>query len=92
MLTGNNGLGWAKAVEDVAAKTGVPIAIEIIGPGQATEDPFGEFAAVRETGESGALLVRPDLYIAARHMGSPASPEQAHEWLSCALRSVLRAG
>ena len=66
LLTGNNGLCWRQAVEDVAAKTGVSIAIEIIGPGQATEDPFGEFAAVRETTESGALLVRPDHIVAWR--------------------------
>ncbi|GAA3083532.1 FAD-dependent monooxygenase [Pseudonocardia yunnanensis] len=66
LLTGNNGLCWRQVVEDVAAKTGVSIAIEIIGPGQATEDPFGEFAAVRETTESGALLVRPDHIVAWR--------------------------
>jgi 2,4-dichlorophenol 6-monooxygenase len=66
LLTGSSGHGWCQAVQAVAAKTGVPIAIEIIGPGQAAEDPFGEFAAVRETDESGALLVRPDHIVAWR--------------------------
>lgn len=87
LLTGNNGLGWAKAVEDVAAKTGVPIAIEIIGPGQATEDPFGEFAAVRETGESGALLVRPDHIVAWRRH---AYDDGAAEALLDAMTQLLR--
>jgi 2,4-dichlorophenol 6-monooxygenase len=66
LLTGNNGQGWRKAAEDVAAKTGIPIRIEIIGPGQTNEDPFGEFAGLRENTESGALLVRPDHIVAWR--------------------------
>ncbi|HEY1824167.1 MAG TPA: FAD-dependent monooxygenase [Trebonia sp.] len=77
LLTGNTGLGWRQAAEQVAAKTGVAIEVEIIGPGQANEDPFGEFAAVRETGESGALLVRPDHIVAWRQHAYDASGPEA---------------
>jgi 2,4-dichlorophenol 6-monooxygenase len=87
LITGNNGLGWRKAVEDVAAKTGVPIGIEIIGPGQSAEDPFGEFATVREVEESGALLVRPDHIVAWRRQ---AYDEKAPEALLDAMTQLLR--
>jgi 2,4-dichlorophenol 6-monooxygenase len=66
LLTGNSGGPWRQAAEKVFAELGVPVTIEQIGPGQPTEDPFGDFAAVRETSESGALLVRPDRIIGWR--------------------------
>jgi 2,4-dichlorophenol 6-monooxygenase len=87
LLTGSSGHAWCQAVKAVAAKTGVPIAIEIIGPGQTTEDPFGEFAAVRETDESGALLVRPDHIVAWRRH---AYDDGASEALLEAMTQLLR--
>jgi 2,4-dichlorophenol 6-monooxygenase len=76
----------------LAESTGVHIIPVSIGPGERYEDPYGTWAGLREIDDGGALLVRPDLYIAARHLGGPESPEQAHEWLAGALRSVLRTG
>jgi 2,4-dichlorophenol 6-monooxygenase len=35
------------------------------------------------------LLVRPDLYVAARHTSAPDSPESAAHWFRQALTSVL---
>lgn len=66
LLTGNSGRRWRAAAEQVGAELGVPLTVEQIGAGQGTEDPFGEFAAVRETAESGALLVRPDRIVGWR--------------------------
>jgi 2,4-dichlorophenol 6-monooxygenase len=66
LLTGNTGHPWREIAEKVSAELGVPVTVEQIGPGQPVEDPFGEFADVRETAESGALLVRPDRVIGWR--------------------------
>ncbi len=66
ILTGNSGCGWVEAAAKVGAELGIPLTVEQIGPGKHAEDPFGEFAAVRETAESGALLVRPDRIIGWR--------------------------
>src|SRR6185437_2053925 len=66
LLTGNAGHPWRPIAEKVSAELGVAVTVEQIGPGQPTEDPFGEFANVRETAESGALLVRPDRIIGWR--------------------------
>ncbi len=66
LLTGNSGTGWVEAAQKVEAELGVPLTVVPIGPGQLVEDPFGEFAAARETAESGALLVRPDRVVGWR--------------------------
>ena len=92
LVTGIGGRPWLDAALALAKTTGVPITPVSIGPGERYEDPYGTWAGLREIDDGGALLVRPDLYIAARHLGSPESPEQAHEWLAGVLRSVLRTG
>ena len=92
LVTGIGGRPWLDAALALAETTGVPITPVSIGPGERYEDPYGTWAGLREIDDGGALLVRPDLYIAARHLGSPESPEQAHEWLAGVLRSVLRTG
>jgi 2,4-dichlorophenol 6-monooxygenase len=66
LLTGNTGHPWRQTAEKVSAELGVMVTVELIGPGQPAEDPFGEFADIRETAESGALLVRPDRVIGWR--------------------------
>ena len=55
--------------------------------GQPYEDPYGTWASLRDDG--GVLLVRPDLYIAARQLTGPSSPGEAHQWLAGVLSSVL---
>jgi 2,4-dichlorophenol 6-monooxygenase len=67
----------------------VPITPVAIGPGEAHEDPYGTWAQLREIEDGGVLLVRPDLYVAARHLTAPRSPEQAAQWLATTLRQVL---
>ncbi len=92
LVTGIGGRPWLDAAAALAETTGVTITPISIGPGERYEDPYGTWAGLREIEDGGALLVRPDLYIAARHLGSPESPERANEWLAGALRSVLRTG
>jgi 2,4-dichlorophenol 6-monooxygenase len=89
VFTGIGGRAWLDAAATLANQTGVSIAQVSIGPGEQCEDPYGTWAGLCEIKDGGALLVRPDLFVAARHIGAPLSAQQAHEWLTDALRSVL---
>lgn len=66
LLTGIGGEAWQEAASLASAKLGVKINVHIIGPGQHYEDPYGDFANIRGTKDSGALLVRPDFHVAFR--------------------------
>jgi 2,4-dichlorophenol 6-monooxygenase len=66
LFTGVNGAAWAQAAADAAERTGVPVEVFVIGPGQAYEDLFGDWAMAREVSESGCVLVRPDMHVAWR--------------------------
>lgn len=84
LFTGPTGVAWAEAAADAQGRTGVPIAVFVIGPGQAQEDVFGDWALLREVEESGCVLVRPDMHVAWRAKDASA-PEQLGE----ALRAIL---
>ena len=86
LLTGTGGEGWAAATAAVKASLGVEVTVRVIGPGQPYEDHYGEFAAIRGTSDSGALLVRPDFHIAWRqHAITP----KATDDLLAALSQIL---
>lgn len=82
LLTGIGGEGWLRAAE----AQDLDIATVVIGPGQEYEDPYGDWARLSEVSDSGALLVRPDGYVAFRH---PAAAGNAAELLGAALRQIL---
>ena len=65
LLTGIGGGGWRAAAADLAT-AGFPIRCVTIGPGQDYEDPFGEWARASEIEDAGAILVRPDQFVAWR--------------------------
>ncbi|MDL4773059.1 MULTISPECIES: FAD-dependent oxidoreductase [Thermomonosporaceae] len=78
LLTGPSGRGWTAAARDLP----VPVTVKRFGTGPAPAD-----AAVRHgIGPDGALLVRPDGFVAWRHPG-PASAPAAE--LRAALHAVL---
>ncbi|MGW5617400.1 FAD-dependent oxidoreductase [Streptomyces sp. NPDC003877] len=83
LLTGIGGQAWVRA----AREQDVEIATVVIGPGQEYEDPYGDWARLREIPDAGALLVRPDGFVAFRHPG--AAPEAAGDLLADALRRIL---
>ena len=87
--TGIGGQAWLDAAAAFTADTGLPVTPVSVGPGQPFEDPYGTWAELREISDGGVLLVRPDLYIAARHASAPDSPESAARWLRDTLTSVL---
>jgi 2,4-dichlorophenol 6-monooxygenase len=82
LLTGIGGQEWVRAAEAQE----VDIATVVIGPGQQYEDPYGDWARLREMPDAGALLVRPDGFVAFRH--ACAGPD-AGELLADALRRIL---
>ena len=90
VVTGIGGQPWLDAAAGLAAALEMTITPILIGPGQPVEDPYGTWALLlRETDDGGVLLVRPDLYIAARHQAAPGSAAAAREWLAGALSAVL---
>ncbi|WTX35877.1 FAD-dependent monooxygenase [Streptomyces sp. NBC_00658] len=82
LVTGIGGEDWVRAAD--AQDLG--IATVVIGPGQEYEDPYGDWARLSEISDAGALLVRPDGYVAFRHA---AASEDAERLLSAALRRIL---
>ena len=69
VLTGIGGDAWIAAAQKLADELGLPLDGVSVGPGQDVEDPYGEWARIREVEEDGCLLVRPDRYVVfrARH-------------------------
>jgi 2,4-dichlorophenol 6-monooxygenase len=86
LFTGIAGEAWAEAAEKVSRDLDVAIKTVIIGPGREVTDIYYDWARVREIDEDGALLVRPDKFVAWRSMSLPAAPDQA---LRDALAAVL---
>jgi 2,4-dichlorophenol 6-monooxygenase len=89
LVTGIGGGDWLAAAAELGRQHGIEITPVPIGPGERYEDPYGTWAELREIADGGALLVRPDLYIAARHLAAPASAAQARNWLATALTQIL---
>jgi 2,4-dichlorophenol 6-monooxygenase len=89
VITGIGGQAWLDAATALTAETKLPITQVSIGPGQPFEDPYGTWADVSEISDGGVLLVRPDLYVAARHSSAPASAEEATQWLRSTVATVL---
>jgi 2,4-dichlorophenol 6-monooxygenase len=50
----------------VSETTGVELACFVIGPGRDVTDLYDDWARLRETEESGCVLVRPDGHVAWR--------------------------
>jgi 2,4-dichlorophenol 6-monooxygenase len=87
--TGPSGQDWLDAAKALSQQTKLPITLVQVGPGAPIEDPYGTWANLAEISDGGVLLVRPDLYIAARQLDTPASAKDAAAWLQAALKGVL---
>jgi 2,4-dichlorophenol 6-monooxygenase len=77
LITGPAGTPWCEAAAQVAEKFSIPITTARIGaPADAAEyaDADGRWAQVREIGDDGALLVRPDNHVAWRSAGGSETP------------------
>ncbi|KAH8846427.1 hypothetical protein MCOR27_008208 [Pyricularia oryzae] len=72
LLTGHGGEAWREAADAIAKETGIPIKTVAIGFGLDYHDVNRQWAARREVGEDGCVLVRPDRFVAWRATGAVA--------------------
>jgi 2,4-dichlorophenol 6-monooxygenase len=88
LIAGEDGGAWCDAAERVSAELGVPIDGVTIGHARGhLLDPRLTWSRLREHGPSGAILVRPDRFVAWRSMDMV---EDTHGALTAAVTSVLQ--
>lgn len=86
LLTGIGGEAWQDAVRTVEDAFDIEVNVHVIGPGRQFDDPYGDWARLRETTETGALLVRPDIFVAWRADAvSPSATEDLTSAMECIL-------
>jgi 2,4-dichlorophenol 6-monooxygenase len=86
LLTGVSGRGWADAAQAAGDVLGIEIAAHVIGPGRPYIDLYDDWARLREVGEDGCVLVRPDAHVAWRAAAMIADPAGELEQV---LRAIL---
>ena len=86
LLTGIGGDGWRTTASALAAELGLPLTVITIGPGCDYEDPFGDWANSSEVADDGAILVRPDQFVAWR---AQICSNDAQQRLGTALKALL---
>ncbi|MDF3312932.1 FAD-dependent monooxygenase [Rhodococcus sp. T2V] len=86
LIVGIGGESWSKAAQSVAADLGIELPVFHIGYRCEYDDVAGDWTRMREIGDGGALLVRPDRHIAWRAQDRSDTPA---EELAAALRDVL---
>ncbi len=89
MLAGSRGRMWRNAMEKAAANVGAPVEVYLVGHGRDHDlvpEPGAEWAELHGTAEDGAVLVRPDGFVAWRaHSEMP----HADRVLTDVLQTVL---
>ncbi|CDZ91450.1 FAD-dependent monooxygenase [Rhodococcus ruber] len=85
LLTGIGGQAWKRA----AAKLDLPFLRTVVVGEPGAIDPYGYWRQVRDIDEAGALLVRPDGYIAWRHSAPVWDDTEALTSLENALTAIL---
>ena len=66
LIVGSDGEAWAKAAQEAAAQFGIDINVASIGAGCDYADPDGSWATLRQISDGGAVLIRPDNFVAFR--------------------------
>ncbi|MQY25785.1 FAD-dependent monooxygenase [Nocardia aurantia] len=72
LITGAAGQPWREAARRLRERTGLPLESAVLDSGA---DASGAWDRVRDIGDDGALLVRPDHYVAWRRTDAAADPE-----------------
>lgn len=86
LLTGREGQAWCIAGEQAAERLGIPIRCYAVGPDGPLVDTGGEWMSLYGVEADGAVLVRPDGYVAWRNQQGCDSPAVT---LDHALRHVV---
>ncbi|MGW7008479.1 FAD-dependent oxidoreductase [Streptomyces sp. NPDC054933] len=92
LLCGTGGRRWYDAGQRVADRWELPLECYRVGPDadhDLVSEPGADWAQVHGTSSDGAVLVRPDGFVAWRAAAATAEPEAA---LTAVLQSVLRRG
>ena len=74
LFTGIGGEVWQQAAKSVEEELGIKIAVHVIGPRMAVQDHLGDWARIRETSDTGAVMTRPDQHVCYRIAALPADP------------------
>jgi len=85
LLTTPDGAVWARVAREVAAELEVPLRAYIVGADLFDDEDDRDWASVCGVRDGGALLVRPDAFVAWRSPGPPAADAEP----ASALRTVL---
>jgi tetracenomycin A2 monooxygenase-dioxygenase len=75
LLTGPDGGAWREAATRLAASTDVPLRVVTIGDDGDYTCPEGDFAQAYGISPGGAVLVRPDAFVAWKSEGDAVDPE-----------------
>jgi 2,4-dichlorophenol 6-monooxygenase len=86
LLAGSRGDAWLEAVPPVRERYGVAVAAHAVGPGLDLEDADGDWGRLRGCDEGGAILVRPDGFVAMRAQSAGDDPAAT---LAAALDTAL---
>jgi 2,4-dichlorophenol 6-monooxygenase len=84
LLTGLAGTAWTAAAD----KLDLPYLDVVVVGDPRMIDPYGNWHRIREIHEAGAILVRPDGYVAWRHMAAMWDADGATSHLARALSNI----
>lgn len=87
LLTGIPGARWVEAAHALAEELGVALEGHVIGPRREYTDLYDDWARLREVGEDGVVLVRPDAHVGWRSAHLATDPRAE---LGRALRQLLQ--
>ncbi len=76
LFTGTLGAPWAEAARAAAEQCGVKIDVHQVGAAGHYADTDGAWARLKQIGEDGAILVRPDTHVGWRSAGKTANPQE----------------
>jgi hypothetical protein len=75
LLTGVQGTAWAEAAQSVARRLALALSVQLIGRTPGWVDVAGRWNAAYGVGATGAVLVRPDGFVAWRSSGRVTDPQ-----------------
>lgn len=86
LITGADGARWHDAAVQLSVDLGVPIVPVQISLGLENNDVYGDWTRLREVGDDGCVLVRPDRIVAWRSKQMVDNPQEA---LRSAMSQIL---